>query len=208
MNENMELWNRVCVSDPDTVKPIAGKAGGVLKAIDAQSQIKRATEVWGQYGKTWGLSEMQWEFVPGPQGPIGLILRALFTYPGGKFETASDMPYDIKKDCFKKLQTDLLTKSLSRLGFNSDVFEGMFDDQRYVQERRAEKQAVDFEKEKDKRTQNFLNAVSATGASKDDVMHVLGAEGYETLEEVNNTEKRVPFIQALKNHVARKGECS
>ena len=37
-------------------------------------------------------------------------------------------------DAVKKVATDALTKGLSRLGFNSDVFEGLFDDNKYVAE--------------------------------------------------------------------------
>jgi len=40
----------------------------------------------------------------------------------------------IDDEYMKKLQTDALTKGLSFLGFNSDVFEGLFDDNRYVAE--------------------------------------------------------------------------
>ncbi len=35
-------------------------------------------------------------------------------------------------ECFKKVSTDALTKGLSKLGFNSDIFLGMWDDNRYV----------------------------------------------------------------------------
>ena len=35
-------------------------------------------------------------------------------------------------DCIKKVATDALTKGLSKLGFNADVFMGRFDDNKYV----------------------------------------------------------------------------
>jgi hypothetical protein len=34
----------------------------------------------------------------------------------------------------KKLETDALTKAISKLGFNADIFMGKFDDQRYLDE--------------------------------------------------------------------------
>jgi len=43
------------------------------------------------------------------------------------------MRYRPGDECRKKLITDLRSKCLSTLGFNSDVFEGKFDDSRYVQ---------------------------------------------------------------------------
>ena len=36
-------------------------------------------------------------------------------------------------DFAKKVETDALTKALSKLGFNADVFMGMYDDHKYVQ---------------------------------------------------------------------------
>jgi hypothetical protein len=51
-------------------------------------------------------------------------------------------------DAGKKALTDGITKALSYLGFNSDVFMGKFDDNKYVQERAAEeKKAAEPEPE-------------------------------------------------------------
>ncbi len=116
-----------------------------LTAIDAQSQIKRATELWGPYGSEWGLSEIDFQLLPTKDGQ-GLVCKAVFFYPHAdnnkapyaEFPIASDMPYNPKDDCVKKLQTECISKALSRLGFNSDVFEGKFDDNKYVQQRREE----------------------------------------------------------------------
>jgi len=36
------------------------------------------------------------------------------------------------EDCFKKATTDGITKCLSYLGFNSDIFFGLYDDNKYV----------------------------------------------------------------------------
>jgi hypothetical protein len=38
----------------------------------------------------------------------------------------------------KKVETDTLTKAISKLGFNADIFMGKFDDQRYVEEMKEE----------------------------------------------------------------------
>ena len=37
-------------------------------------------------------------------------------------------------DAYKKLETDTLTKALSRLGFNADIFEGLYDDPNYIRQ--------------------------------------------------------------------------
>ncbi|MFQ5631094.1 MAG: hypothetical protein ACE5I1_20160, partial [bacterium] len=41
-------------------------------------------------------------------------------------------------ECIKKVVTDAETKALSKLGFNADVFLGLFDDSRYVDDLRKE----------------------------------------------------------------------
>ena len=38
----------------------------------------------------------------------------------------------------KKIETDALTKAISKLGFNADIFMGKFDDVRYVSEMKKE----------------------------------------------------------------------
>lgn len=124
-NKNMELWNQVCVTDPSITKHV-GQRGG-FTAIDAQSQIKRATELWGPYGGKWVVDACTYEFLG-----EDVMLQAIFHYPGGEFDIATDMKFKAGNDTCKKLLTDLTTKALSKLGFNSDVFEGKFDDNKYV----------------------------------------------------------------------------
>ena len=56
----------------------------------------------------------------------------------------------IDDDFFKKVATDGLTKGLSKLGFNADVFMGMFDDNKYVNamtNKFKEESSVDVKKE-------------------------------------------------------------
>ena len=131
MDDNLKLWNEVCTTDPAVTKHVNQRGG--FTAICAQSQLKRATEMFGPYGDTWSLSELDWSFSPDNSS---LWLEALFVYPDGSFPISGDMPWKVGNDCFKKLQTDVTTKALSKLGFNSDVFEGKFDDNKYVNERK------------------------------------------------------------------------
>jgi hypothetical protein len=134
-NINLELWNQVCETNPAITKRVTTRGG--FTSIDAQAQIKRATELWGSFGKDWGLRNFRYDMIH----DVGISLQAEFYYPAtdcdnalGRFPIASDMVYKPNDDCFKKLQTDCITKALSRLGFNSDVFEGKYDDNRYVAE--------------------------------------------------------------------------
>jgi hypothetical protein len=52
--------------------------------------------------------------------------------------TLRDRKGNIDKDAPKKATTDALTKALSQLGFNADVFLGKFDDNKYVEDMKRE----------------------------------------------------------------------
>jgi len=133
--DNMELWKQVCTTDLAITKKVNTRGG--FTAIDAQAQIKRATELWGPYGGKWGVKNCvyknRYELFKMDERIIGeTYLQAVFYYPDGEFEIATDMAFKKGNDTCKKLLTDLTTKALSKLGFNSDVFEGKFDDNKYV----------------------------------------------------------------------------
>lgn len=53
--DNMELWNKVCRTDPAHTKHV-GQRGG-FTAIDAMYQIECATKEFGPVGVGWG-----WDF--------------------------------------------------------------------------------------------------------------------------------------------------
>ena len=128
--DNMKLWDAVSVTDPDTTRKVNQRGG--FTAICAQAQLKEATKLWGPYGCTWGLSELQWEYIKTGDTIFEVALTAEFYYPDGSFTMSNDMAYKVGNEIRKKLITDLRSKCLSTLGFNSDVFEGRFDDNRYV----------------------------------------------------------------------------
>jgi len=144
----MKLWESVCTTDPKFTKMVAQRGG--FTAICAQYQLRTATEQWGPYGSKWGVSNLHYDYV-GPEGGaiIEATLEAVFWYPGGEFPLSTDSSYRAGNDTRKKLLTDLTTKALSKLGFNSDVFEGKFDDNKYVSDLKktaAEKTTAPAEK--------------------------------------------------------------
>jgi len=132
--DNLALWNRVSKTNPANTKEVT--FGRKFTAIDAYSQIMEATKEWGPYGSNWGIASIEHIFIPDMPMVIG---KAMFMYPGGSFPVTSSFLYVSAKgktddEFAKKLETDMITKALSRLGFNADVFMGKFDDNRYVQE--------------------------------------------------------------------------
>ena len=145
--DNLSLWNRVEKTNPAHTKD--AKIGQLsIKAINAQSQIKEATKQFGTYGNTWGLKNLKYSFMDIGATKMAM-LGAEFYYPSGEFEihTTLKIAYmtqgangylKIDDDFMKKMETDVTTKALSKLGFNADVFMGLYDDNRYVNQMKEE----------------------------------------------------------------------
>lgn len=127
----MELWDKVSKTDPSLTKQVQQRGG--FTAVCAQAQVKKATEMFGKYGKGWGLKNCKYEIIGNE-----IVFDAVFYAGDSEFEMTVDMIYKAGQDCRKKLRTDAQSKSLSLLGFNSDIFEGKFDDNKYVNELRKE----------------------------------------------------------------------
>lgn len=149
MANNLELWNKVEKTNPKYTKK-ANVKGNNITAIAPQYQIKNVTEQFGSYGTTWGFKSLEFDYTLVDN--LGMvILHAVFYYPGGEFpiKNAQSLFMDNAKtkidDNFaKKIETDTLTKAISKLGFNADIFMGLFDDVKYLSEvtkEFAEKQA-------------------------------------------------------------------
>lgn len=139
MNNNLELWNKVEKTNPKYTKK-ANVKGNNITAIAPQYQIKNVTEQFGSYGKTWGFKSLEFDYTLTES--LGLvILHAIFYYPDGEFpiKNAQSIFMDnartkIDDNFAKKLETDTLTKAISKLGFNADIFMGLFDDVKYLAE--------------------------------------------------------------------------
>jgi len=153
---NLEFWDSVFCTDPKYAKKITG-SGAKLTAIDAYYQIQKATELWGQYGVKWGIEAdgrftvhnivMMENGAAFSAGGI-IIYEATLYFPSyndpdikGQIPIHSSLEFYGKRannnlylddDCVKKVATNALSKGLSKLGFNGDVFMGKFDDDKYI----------------------------------------------------------------------------
>ena len=130
---NDRIWAMVCTTDPAHTKHVPQRGG--FTAIDAYSQIQEATKVFGPVGEGWGwTSSLQFQddsviakislwYREGDvkSDPIEVYGCSIWT-KGGKTDT----------DAPKKAVTDGITKALSYLGFNADVFLGAFDGNKYT----------------------------------------------------------------------------
>jgi len=142
-NDNMNLWNSVEVTDPKYTKKVNQRGG--FTAIGAQYQLMRATETFGSMGNGWGVEKERidkWEDVGLAiyQANLWYLSYENFEVDGTVLRNVIPIHSSIKyhsngrvdDDFFKKVATDALTKGLSKLGFNADVFMGKFDDNKYV----------------------------------------------------------------------------
>jgi|TARA_B110000261_G_scaffold86516_1_gene98885 hypothetical protein len=151
VQDNLSLWNKVQTSKSETLKGV--NLGRKFKSINAHSQVMAATEQFGPMGLGWGY-EPTYEEIFGMlrcQLKMWAIIdgqRSEFYSEGGCAiePVAGDDARSIRKaamansDIFKKATTDALTKGLSVLGFNADVFLGLWDDNKYVQEQKRQEQ--------------------------------------------------------------------
>ena len=143
--DNMKLWESVETTDPNFTKKVNQRGG--FTAIGAQYQLRTATETFGPFGTGWGVKDERiekWEDVG-----IAVYQATLWYIPAefkkgipvikeepSEFPIHSSIKYHsngrVDDDFMKKVATDALTKGLSKLGFNADVFMGKFDDNKYV----------------------------------------------------------------------------
>ena len=132
---NTKLWDSVEKTDPKFTKKVNQRGG--FTAIGAQYQVRKATEAFGPFGIGWGVKEETFQRYE----DTGLVLyQGTLWYKYGKDNGEVPIHSSIKyhansrvdDDFAKKVATDAMTKGLSKLGFNADVFMGLFDDNKYV----------------------------------------------------------------------------
>lgn len=176
--ETMALWSAVCKTDPSQTKHVNQRGG--YTAIDPTYQAQEATRQFGPYGSGWGLFNIEYDYGLLDRSLPMVVIHAEFRYPGGSFPISNAISPTMGKsgapdtDFAKKLETNTISKALSRLGFNADVFMGKFEDHQYIEHRAQEaaiqkaddqtnerlKQQQAYETEMDKLIQQMREAVS------------------------------------------------
>jgi len=147
-SNNLKLWDSVEKTNPAHTKK-ANVRGNKITAIAPQQQIKNATEQFGVYGIAWGFKSTQFDYAMLEKTGI-VVFNGVFYFPDGEFPISSSISaykdgamLKPDADFAKKVETDALTKALSKLGFNADVFMGLYDDHKYVQMMEEEFTPVD-----------------------------------------------------------------
>lgn len=150
---NLNLWDSVSKTDPLFTKP-AKKGQFQFTSIAPVYQFKMATKAFGVQGIGWGVipgSEVFQEKEYGTTIILSYDAVLFFLYNGDRgeipihasekscYQTQGANGYmKIDDEVRKKVVTNAKTKGLSELGFNADVFMGMFDDPNYVDYRNYE----------------------------------------------------------------------
>ena len=142
--DNLKLWNKVQRTDPKHTKN-AKISGMSITAVAPQYQILNATREFGVYGQTWGFKNIEFDFTLLDKFKLVVFKGTFFSPNGGECQivNSSKIYMDraetmVDTDFAKKMETDALTKVLSKMGFNADIFMGRFDDVKYVNEMKEE----------------------------------------------------------------------
>lgn len=142
--ETMSIWSEVENTDTAIAQPF-NENGFSGTTVPAMHQIKAATKLWGPMGFKWGLSHQKYSIEKRSEFDSRydvLVLSAELFYPyeNTRVEISMEIEIDLwdydeklktfskNNDARKKVRTGLLTKALSQLGFNADIYLGKFDD--------------------------------------------------------------------------------
>ena len=138
----MEYKYKLHVTDPKYCKPVNVPGRPTYTNVDLYWLLDEVSKEFGAFGDAWGFKETRWS-----ENTIGdttlAILDAVFFFPGGEFpiRNADNLAYKTKQgyvkidnEVYKKVETNTLSKALSRIGFGTDVYMGKFEDQQYVAE--------------------------------------------------------------------------
>tara|TARA_B110000908_G_scaffold70181_1_gene84620 strand:- start:5114 stop:5566 length:453 start_codon:yes stop_codon:yes gene_type:complete len=137
--DNLNIWNKLAKSDPKYLKKVSFGSRS-FTAIDPQYQVRMMTEQFGPVGIGWGW-QSHTEIVQLSNGDAS-ILAHISVWHGEQMNmfgpfTGCRKFFDATKgrlaeDAPKMAVTDGLTKALSHLGCNADVFLGEMDGNKYA----------------------------------------------------------------------------
>jgi hypothetical protein len=140
----MDIWNKLSKSDPKYLKKVSFGSRS-FTAIDPQYQVRMMTEQFGPIGEGWGWNNAT-RFISLANGDTAVVadVTVWHTSPGNAFGpfTGCRKFFDSEKnrlaeDAPKMAITDGLTKALSHIGCNADVFLGEMDGNKYAADSKA-----------------------------------------------------------------------
>ena len=164
MSDKLRLWESVSKTDPAATKT-STQGGRTQTSIDGYWMIRKATEAFGALGIGWGYEVLEERWDNGALIPIKqddettrleqskthtIKLKLWFMQNGQRGEVVQyghtqaiyKSKWGVSDDgeAPKKSLMDAIKKSLSMLGFCSDIFMGKFEDREYVDQLNIEAQ--------------------------------------------------------------------
>jgi hypothetical protein len=134
-NNNLTLWEKVEVTPTEIIQKIKAEDGTELNNVAPIHRLKKATEIFGVYGKNWGLKNIKHSEQKIFNTLILGVVDAVFFYTQNdvkiEFEitnsiaivsVSDDKKMKVNYTYRKAIETDTITKALSRLGFNADIY--------------------------------------------------------------------------------------
>lgn len=183
MTDTKPLWDTVEKTDPKYTKTFTRGGGFSGTAINATWLAKRASETFGPMGQGWGVNIIEEKIIEGApwisekqvigHDKIHQLRICLWYNHNGKrgevyhfgqttFVGRNSKGVYTDEEAPKKSLTDATTKALSMLGFAADVHMGLFDDNKYVNDRKAEEAAKEAPTKEDyKKQRDFINQINA-----------------------------------------------
>lgn len=155
---NLELWDIVKTTDPEFTKGFSKGGGFKGTSINPTYNTKKATNLFGPFGIGWGVDVVGQSFQDGHliliEGTpicreIIHIVQINFWYKwkGEKgnipafgqtsFVGQNKNGLYTDEEAPKKSLTDAITKAMSMLGFSADIFTGLYDDVKYINDIRG-----------------------------------------------------------------------
>lgn len=143
---NLKYWNKLCVTDPDYVTYV-NFGSFKYHSVDPIHRAKMMTEMFGPCGTGWGFDAKHSD-IHLPNGSIVAVSDVTLWYmPDGGADRLDRVEFGpircteqaigengkLDPDAWKKATTDAIGKAMSYIGMSADVYEGKFDDDRYVQ---------------------------------------------------------------------------
>ncbi len=150
MKDKKYIWDQVKKTDPRFTKKV-NKGFGEITTIDPMSQIMKMTEVFGPVGIGWNY-KVNYNY-HGTDNNQTAIVTAEVSVGVEKKDLPNEWDYygpvcSVQKlyrktgalddEAPKKAMTDAMTKAFSHLGLSADVFLGMHDNSKYVENLKKE----------------------------------------------------------------------
>lgn len=143
---NTEIWDKLKRVPPEHLKGFQRAGGFKGTAIKPMWTIHRMTEIFGPVGIGWNMTQPEFQVIG---TNVYCTVGVYFAKPSKDGEYADAMRMDCPvwgvggealtgrgdDEAFKKAYTDALTNALKMLGAGADVHMGLWDGNKYVDEK-------------------------------------------------------------------------